>query len=145
MTVPDKLSYTKGEKLAEIFCAAFAACIAAAMIVMTALQITDGGNIILLVVLLIINGVFSLCSVYPQHTNIFSKPERISEKGFRTTRRASDRRKAPIRGFSDGTSALRARFDGTPSNRTLARIEDFFASGSPRQKSDFKARIRGQI
>ena len=88
MTVPDKLSYTKGERLAEIFCGAFAACIAAAMVVMMVLGATDGGNIILLVVLLIINGVFSLCSVYPQHTNIFSKPERISEKGFRTTRRA---------------------------------------------------------
>ena len=56
----------------------------------------------------------------------------------------SDRRKTPIRGFPDGASALRARFDGVPSNRTLARIEVFFASGSPRQKSDFKARIRGQ-
>ena len=88
MTVPDKLGYTKGERLAEILCGAFAACIAAAMVVMMALGATDGGNIILLVVLLIINGVFSLCSVYPQHTNIFSKPERISEKGFRTTRRA---------------------------------------------------------
>lgn len=88
MTVPDKLSCTKGERLAEIFCGALAACAAAAMIVMMALGITDGGNIILLVALLILYGVFSLCSVCPQHTNIFSRPERISEKGFRTTRRA---------------------------------------------------------
>ena len=56
----------------------------------------------------------------------------------------SDRRKTPIRGFPDGTSALRARFAGLPPNRTLVRIEVFFASGSPRQKSYFKARIRGQ-
>ena len=53
--------------------------------------------------------------------------------------------KNPIRGFSDGASALRARFDGTPSNRTLARIGEFFASGNPRQKSYFKSRIRGKI
>ena len=45
----------------------------------------------------------------------------------------TDRRKTPIRGFSDGTSALRARFDGTPSNRTLARIDEFFASARSTQ------------
>ena len=50
---------------------------------------------------------------------------------------ASDRRKNPIRGFPDGASALRARFDGKPSNRTLVRIGEFFASGSPRQKRVF--------
>ena len=49
----------------------------------------------------------------------------------------SDRRKTPIRGFPDGASALRARFDGKPSNRTLVRIGEFFASGSPRQKRVF--------
>ena len=49
----------------------------------------------------------------------------------------SDRRKTPIRGFPDGASALRARFDGKPPNRTLVRIGEFFASGSPRQKRLF--------
>ena len=51
----------------------------------------------------------------------------------------------PIRGFSNGTSQLRALIVGKPTIRTLAEIEVFFASGSPRQKSYFKARIRGQI
>ena len=41
--------------------------------------------------------------------------------------------KTPIRGFPDGASALRARFDGVPSNRTLARIEVFFASARSTQ------------
>jgi len=31
-----------------------------------------------------------------------------------------------------------------PTNRTLARIEVFFASGDPRQKTDFKSPLRGQ-
>ena len=49
----------------------------------------------------------------------------------------------PIRGFSDGTSQLRALIVGKPRcvshaqhgvAYTLAEIEVFFASGSPRQK-----------
>ena len=46
--------------------------------------------------------------------------------------------------FSAETSQLRALIGGSPPIRTLAEIEEFFASGSPRQKSFFKARIRGQ-
>ena len=47
-------------------------------------------------------------------------------------------------GFSDGTSQMRALIVGKPTIRTLAEIEVFFASAKLRQKSDFKARIRGQ-
>jgi len=86
MAIPDKLSYTKGERFAEIFSGALSAGFAAAMIVMTAGGIADGGNIILIVVMLIIYGVFTLCSVFPQHANIFSKPEKTSEKAFRKAR-----------------------------------------------------------
>ena len=69
-----------------------------------------------------------------------------------------DRRKTPIRGFPDGTSndiakrrfasqhnshkvqivPLRARLRKRSVAYTLARIEVFFASGNPRQKSYFK-------
>ena len=86
--IPDKVKYTKGEKVFEILCGAFAACTVAAMITLMALGIIDGGCIIILVSLLILYGILSLCAVYPQHTNLFSKPEKISEKGFHTARRA---------------------------------------------------------
>lgn len=87
MVIPDKLTYTRSEKIAEIACAGTAAAFTAAMIAMMTLGQTDGGNSILLVVLLIIYGLFTICSVYPQHTNLFDKPENISEASFRKTRR----------------------------------------------------------
>lgn len=87
MVIPDKLTYTHGEKIAEIACAGTAAIFASSMISMMALGQTDGGNSILLVVLMIIYGLFTICSVFPQHTNLFDKPENISEASFRKARR----------------------------------------------------------
>lgn len=87
MAIPDKLPYTRGEKIAEILCGVLAAGFAAAMITLMALGIADGANIIMLVSLLIIYGIFSLCSVYPQGSNLFSKPEKMSDKAFHTARR----------------------------------------------------------
>lgn len=87
MPVPDKLPYTRGEKIAEILCGALAACFSAAMVILMVLGISDGANVIMLVCLLIIYGIFSLCSVYPQGSNLFSKPEKISDKAFHTARR----------------------------------------------------------
>lgn len=86
MTIPDKLEYTKAEKAGEIACGIFAVAFTAAEITMMVLGITDGGNIILLVVMLIIYGMFSLCGVYPQHTNLFNKPEKVSEENFHKVR-----------------------------------------------------------
>ena len=87
MTIPDKLIYTRGEKVAEIACAGTCAAFVAAMTAMMSLGQTDGGNSILLVVLLIVYGLFTTCSVFPQHTNLFDKPENISEASFRKARR----------------------------------------------------------
>ena len=87
MVIPDKLTYTHGEKIAEVACAGTGAVFTAAMITLMALGQTDGGNSILLVVLLIIYGLFTICSVFPQHTNLFDKPENISEASFRKARR----------------------------------------------------------
>lgn len=87
MTVPDKLEYTKAERAGETACGILAGAFSAAEVVMMALGAVDGGNIILLLVLLIIYGIFTLCSVYPQHTNLFNKPEKISEKAFHAVRR----------------------------------------------------------
>lgn len=85
--IPDKLPYTKDERAAEIIAGAFAAAIVVAQIVMIALGFLTGGEIILIVVEFIIYGVFTLCSVYPQHTNLFNKPEKCSESSFRAARR----------------------------------------------------------
>lgn len=87
MALPEKLAYTAGEKAAEISCGAAAALFCIAQTVMMAAGVVSGGHIIILVVMLIIYGIFSLCSVYPQHTNIFSRPEKISVENFRAARR----------------------------------------------------------
>ena len=86
MTIPDKLIYTRGEKVADIACAGTCAAFVAAMTAMMSLGQTDGGNSILVVVMLVIYGTFTLCSIFPQHTNLFDKPENITEASFRKTR-----------------------------------------------------------
>lgn len=85
--VPDKLPYTKGEKTAEAVCGGICAAIVAAELVLMILGKITSGAVIILLVSLIIYGVFSVCSVYPQHTNIFNKPENCSEAKFRKARR----------------------------------------------------------
>lgn len=84
--IPDKLPYTKCEKIAEIASGALAAVMAAVIVALMVMGKTGGENIILLVCFLIAYSIFTLCSIYPQHTNLFSKPEKISEKGFRKAR-----------------------------------------------------------
>ena len=56
--IPDKVAYTRGEKIAEIAGGALMAAFVAVMITLMALNITGGGNIIMLVVMLIIYGIF---------------------------------------------------------------------------------------
>ena len=63
--VPDKVAYTSGEKKAEILGGIMLAVFAAVIIALMALGVSGGGNIIMLVVLLIIYGLFSVCGVYP--------------------------------------------------------------------------------
>ena len=77
--VPDKVAYTSGEKKAEILGGIMLAVFAAVIIALMALGVSGGGNIIMLVVLLIIYGLFSVCGVYPQGTNIMKKPESASD------------------------------------------------------------------
>ena len=48
--------------------------------------------------------------------------------------------------FSDKSHPRRAHgLSATPTNRTLARIEVFFAPGDPWQKTDFKNPLRRQL
>ncbi len=85
--VPDKVAYTRGEKTAEIAGGALMTAFAAVMITLMALSITGGGNIIMLVVMLVIYGIFSVCGVYPQGTNIMKNPESASDRDYHRVRR----------------------------------------------------------
>ena len=85
--IPDKVGYTRGEKAAEIVGGVMLAVFTAVIISLMALGISDGANIILLVVMLVVYGIFSVCGVYPQWTNVLNKPEKASEQDFRRVRR----------------------------------------------------------
>ena len=85
--VPDKVAYTSGEKKAEILGGIMLAVFAAVIIALMALGVSGVGNIIMLVVLLIIYGLFSVCGVYPQGTNIMKKPESASDRDYHRVRR----------------------------------------------------------
>lgn len=87
MNVPDKVAFRHGEKLAEIIGGSLLAAFAAVIIAFMALGITDGKNIIMLLVMLIEYGIFSICSVYPQGTNIITKPELATDDNFHKVRR----------------------------------------------------------
>lgn len=85
--IPDKVKYTRGEKAAEISSGVLLGIFAAAVVALMALNVTDGGNIIMLMVMLIVYGIFSLVGVYPQWTNVFSHPEKASDRDFHGVRR----------------------------------------------------------
>ena len=86
MAIPDKVGYTRGEKAAEIVGGVLLAVFTAVMITLMALGITDGENIIMLVVMLVVYGIISVCAVYPQWTNVLNKPENASDRDFRRVR-----------------------------------------------------------
>ena len=83
----EKLTYTKGEKIAEIAAAAIAACSVAGYIILMVFGKVSGAAIIMILVTLILYAVCTLCSTMPQHTNVFTHPEKCSEKQLRYARR----------------------------------------------------------
>lgn len=85
--IPDKLKYTSGEKTAEAASLALAFAYAVLSIVMFALGALDGSVVIMVLVSLILCGAFTICSVYPQWTNIMYTPEKCTEKAFHRIRR----------------------------------------------------------
>lgn len=87
--VPDKVAYTSGEKTAEIVGGVLLAVFAAATVALMALGISGGENIIFLVVMLIEYGVFSICSVYPQGSNVLKNPESATDRDFHKVRQGS--------------------------------------------------------
>ena len=88
MTFPDKLSFTKGEKTAEIICAAMFAVFFAAYITLIAVGYLTGASIIMIVISGVMYTAWTTCSVYPQWTNLVSKPEDVSENKLHKLRRS---------------------------------------------------------
>lgn len=86
MNIPDKVPYLLHEKTAEAISAVMVVCSAAVEIVMMALGVMEGSTIILLLVSLIVYVIFSVCSAWPQWTNLVNKPEECTEARFHAIR-----------------------------------------------------------
>lgn len=83
----EKLTYTNGERAAEIAGGIIAMGGIAGLLTMTISGRIDGDNIIIALVVGILYATLTLCSVCPQHTNIAMNPEKLSEKNLRAIRR----------------------------------------------------------
>lgn len=83
----EKLTYTKGEKAAEIAGGIIAMSGIAGLLIMTISGRIDGDNIIIALVVGILYATLTLCSAWPQHSNIAMNPEKLSEKNLRAIRR----------------------------------------------------------
>lgn len=83
----EKLSYTNGEKVAEIISGIVTIGAVGGYITLFSLGKISGNTPILIVCSLILYAVLTFCSVCPQHANIFTHPEKYSENTFRVTRR----------------------------------------------------------
>lgn len=87
MKIPDKLAFTKGEKTAEIICVSLFAAFLAAYIVLIAVGYLSGASIIMIVITGVMFTAWTTCSVFPQWTNLVSKPEELSEHNLHKLRR----------------------------------------------------------
>lgn len=87
--IPDKLPYTKGEKIAEILSVIFCIISAAVQIMLFALGISGSGAIFTGIVTLVECAAFTFGSVYPQHTNLFEGKIKVTEQMFRSVRKQS--------------------------------------------------------
>lgn len=87
MNLIDKIPFTKGEKIAEIICAVLFGVFFAAYIVLIAMGYLTGASIIMIVISGVMYTIWTLCSIYPQWTNLVSKPEDMSEEKLHKLRR----------------------------------------------------------
>lgn len=86
MTI-EKLTYTKGERIAETAAAVIAAGSVAVCVVMMCTGNAPEAAPILILCSLIFYAVMTLSSVMPQHMNWFTHPEKATEKQLRNVRR----------------------------------------------------------
>lgn len=85
--IPDKIPFTRGERIAEIICAVLFAVFTAAYIVLIVVGYLSGEAIIMMVCNGILYAVCTLCSVWPQGTNLVSRPENYTEEAFHKLRK----------------------------------------------------------
>ncbi len=78
---------TKGEKTALIISEVLTGIYFVAYIVLMLTGVISGIAIIMLVLTVAVSGIFTLCTVYPQYTNLVSKPENYTEKQFHAIRK----------------------------------------------------------
>lgn len=85
--VPDKIAYTKGEKIADILSIIFCIASAAVQIVLFAAAIFGPSAIFTCITTLLVGAAFTFVSLYPQHTNIFQNKKDVTEQMFRKLRK----------------------------------------------------------
>lgn len=86
MKIPDKLEYTRGEKIGEAISFILTAAAIIVYIVLFAVGKMNGIVVLFIVLTLMFCGIFTLCSVYPQWTNIVNKPQLCTTKCFHSIR-----------------------------------------------------------
>lgn len=86
-SIPDKLPYTSGEKIADILSIVFCITIAAVQIILFAAGVFGSGAIFTSITTLVIGAAFTFVSIYPQHTNIFEGKSDLTEQMFRKLRK----------------------------------------------------------
>lgn len=83
----EKLPLTKGEKVAEIVSGELTIGSVVGYVVLMSTGVISGVAVIMIVLSLIWYTAFTICSLFPQHTNIAMNPEKCSEKRLRSIRR----------------------------------------------------------
>lgn len=87
MKIPDKIPFTKGEKIAEIICAALFGALTVLYIVLIAVGYLSGASILMILCNGILYGICTVCSVWPQGTNLVTRPENYTEAQFHRLRK----------------------------------------------------------
>lgn len=83
---PDKLPYTKSEKIADVLSTVFCIIIAVLQIILFAAGVFGSSAIFTSITTLLVCAAFSFVSLYPQHTNIFQE-KNTTEQMFRKLRK----------------------------------------------------------
>ncbi len=86
-SIPDKLPYTKNEKIADVLSVIFCITSAAAQIILYAAGIFGPSAIFTSITTLVIGAALTFVSMYPQHTNLFQGKTDITEQMLRKLRK----------------------------------------------------------
>ncbi len=107
MNANEKLIYSKGEKFAEAASIIVAAGSVAGYIALLALDKTSGVTVIYIVVSLILYTALTLCSAFPQHTNVAMNPEKSSDKKLHIIRQCCIAAKIVVIGLLFAVEAIK--------------------------------------